>query len=156
YCYSLMTLLWLGSSYVGAQTPGNPTTPTAPAAIPTGDAAIVNGQPIPELAVQRGLKRLPAEVQARARAEILSQLIDNLLIDQYLMQSQIEVTRNDVDARLAQVRDEIKKESQSVEKIMQELMLSEEELRAQLAAELRWEKYADLQATDKVLRDFFE
>jgi parvulin-like peptidyl-prolyl isomerase len=157
YC-SLALLLGLGISGAAAQAPGNSAAPATVAAptMPVGEAAIVNGQQIPEVAVQRGLKRLPAETQAKARAEILNYLIDNLLLDQYLVQLPVEVPRNDVDARLAQVRDEIKKESQSVEKVMQELMLTEEELRAQLTAEIRWEKYADVQATEKVLRDFFD
>jgi peptidyl-prolyl cis-trans isomerase C len=40
--------------------------------------------------------------------------------------------------------------------VIQELMLSEPELRGQLAAELRWEKFADAQATDKALREIFD
>jgi parvulin-like peptidyl-prolyl isomerase len=129
---------------------------SAAAPVPKGDAATVNGQPITELAVQRGLRRRPPETQAEARSQILSYLIDNTLLDQHLAQMQIDVPQKEVDARLSQVREEIKKESQSIDKLMQELMLSEEELRAQIIAEMRWDKYADAQATDKVLRDLFE
>src|SRR5262245_3988081 len=64
-----------------------PTTPAAPAAqtFAAGVAATVNGQPITESAVQRGLKRVDPSQHPEARAEILNVLIDNLLIDQHLM-----------------------------------------------------------------------
>lgn len=119
-------------------------------------AATVNGQPITEKAVQRGLKRLPPEKQAEAREQILTRLIENMLLDQYLLQLQVEIPANEIEARYTQVIDEIKKSGQTVEKVMQDLMLTEEELRAQLAAELRWEKYSDEQANDKLLQQVFD
>src|SRR5262249_22776039 len=38
---------------------------------------------------------------------------------------------------------------------LQELSLSEEELKNQLTAELRWEKFTDQQVTDEALRSYF-
>ncbi len=127
-----------------------------PAADPTGIAATVNGQPIAEKAVQRGLKRLAPEKQAEARQQILNRLVENALLDQYLQQLRVQVPANEIDARYAQVLEEIKKSGQTVEKVMQELMLTEEELRTQLTAELRWEKYSDEQATDQLLHQVFD
>jgi peptidyl-prolyl cis-trans isomerase C len=135
--------------------PASPAVP-APTPVSTGHAAVVNNQPIPEVAVQRGLKRVPPAKHAQARTEILNYLIDNLLIDQYLVQLQITVEKKDVDSRIEQVRAEIKKENQDFDKVMQELMLTENELRTQITADLRWEKYATGQANEKVLRDFFD
>src|SRR5205085_12279804 len=71
-------------------------------------AATVNGQPILEAALQRGLKRLPAAKPAAARTEILEYLIDNVLIDQQLLQLRIEVAAKDVDARMEQIKGEIR------------------------------------------------
>jgi peptidyl-prolyl cis-trans isomerase C len=136
----------------GAAQPASP----ADASIPTGVAATVNGQPIAEKAVQRGLKRLPAEQQAEARGQILTRLIENALLDQYLQQLRMEVPANEIDIRLAQVHEEIKKSGQTVEKVMQDLMLTDEELRIQLTAELRWEKYCDQQANERLLRQVFD
>lgn len=133
-----------------------PTSVPAPTPAPAGNAALVNNQAIPEVAVQRGLKRVPPAKHAQARTEILNFLIDNLLIEQYLVQMQIAVEKKDVDARIEQVRAEIKKENQDFDKVMQELMLTENELRSQITADLRWEKYASSQANEKVLHDFFD
>jgi parvulin-like peptidyl-prolyl isomerase len=133
-----------------------PATPAKATAAPTGTAATVNGQPITELAVQRGLKRVPPAHQAEARGEIIDYLVDNVLLDQYLQQLRIEVAPKDVDGRLEEIRGEIKRGGQTFETVMQELMLTEPELRNQLAAELRWEKFADTQATDKVLHELVD
>ncbi|HLJ92052.1 MAG TPA: peptidylprolyl isomerase [Gemmataceae bacterium] len=132
-----------------------PASPAKPAVVPTGTAATVNGQPITELAVQRGLKRVPPAQQAEARGEIIDYLVDNALLDQYLQQLRIEVAAKDVDNRIEEIRTEIKRGGQTFENVMQELMLSEQELRSQLAAELRWEKFIEAQANEKVLRDIF-
>src|SRR5205807_968935 len=76
--------------------------------------------------------------------------------DQYLQQLRVDVPASEIDARFVQVLEEIKKSGQTLEKVMQELMLTEEELKTQLAAELRWEKYSDEQATDKLLHQVFD
>jgi len=122
----------------------------------TGNAATVNGQPITEVAVQRGLKRVPPAQQAEARGEIIDYLVDNIVLDQYLQQLRVEVAAKDVDRRVEDIGAEIKRGGKTFETMMQELMLTEPELRGQLSAELRWEKFADAQATDKVLRELFD
>jgi parvulin-like peptidyl-prolyl isomerase len=118
-------------------------------------AATVNGQPVAEVAVQRGLKRVPPAEHAKARPEILNYLIDNALIDQYLMSQKFAVDPKDVEARIAEIKGEVKKQGQDYSKMLSELMLTEEELRSQVAADVRWEKYAVAQGTDAALRDFF-
>src|SRR5262249_34198888 len=54
-------------------------------------AATVNGQAIPELAVYRGLQRVPPKHREQARKDILSYLIDNVVVEQYLTQLKVEV-----------------------------------------------------------------
>lgn len=124
-------------------------------AVPAGAVATVNGQPISQLALDRGLKRQPPDKQAQARTEILNVLIDNVLLDQYLLQMKIDVSKPEVDTRVEQIKAELKKQGQTFDKLLQELQLSEEELREQLTAEARWEKYLNTQATDKVLQEVF-
>ena len=53
-----------------------PTPPAAPAPEP-GVAARVNGQPVPEIAVQRGLERIDPAKRAQARPELIDYLVDN-------------------------------------------------------------------------------
>ncbi|HEY1380426.1 MAG TPA: peptidylprolyl isomerase [Gemmataceae bacterium] len=126
-----------------------------PAATPAAAAATVNGQPITEVAVQRGLKRVPPAEHAKARPEILNYLIDNLLIDQHLTAQKTPVDPKEVEARVTELKTEVKKHGQDYDKMLSELMLTEAELRSQMAADLRWEKYATAQGTDAALNDLF-
>lgn len=119
-------------------------------------AAVVNGQEIPEIAVRRGLQRVSPEKQAEVRSELLNFLIDTVLVDQYLAQFKIEVTPAEVEQRLKEIADELKKHNGSLEKLMQELQLTDAEIRTQIANDLRWQKFVNQQAIDKVLREFFD
>jgi peptidyl-prolyl cis-trans isomerase C len=152
-------ILTLGIAYLPAaaqEAIKTAATPVKPAATPTGNAATVNGQPITELAVQRGLKRVPPTQQAEARGDIIDYLVDNVLVDQYVRQFRVEITPKEIDGRMAEIQGEIKRSGQTVDNVMHELMLTEQELREQLTAELRWEKFAETQANDKVLRELFD
>jgi parvulin-like peptidyl-prolyl isomerase len=121
----------------------------------TAVAATVNGQPIPEIALARSLRGVPAAKQAEARKEILDYFIDNVLLDQYLQQVRVEVAAQDVDARFRELRDGVIKNGQTFEKFLEQTMLTEELLRAEITAFLRWEKYCEAQINDKELRDLF-
>src|SRR5438105_1920230 len=135
--------LALFSATAAAQTPGQ-TQANAPAEkVPTGIAVTVNDQPIMEVAVYRAVKRLPQDKQAAARTEILNYLIDTAILDQSLQQLHIDVSDKDVDAKIDQIKSEITKSGQTVDKVLAQLMLTEDELRAQLRSELRWEKYCN-------------
>jgi peptidyl-prolyl cis-trans isomerase C len=119
-------------------------------------AATVNGQVISELAVQRALRRVPPARHAEARPEIMAFLIDNQLIDQYLSQVSASIDPKEIEAKMQEMADEIKKDGATVDKVMRELMLSEAELRAQITAQLRWDKYVVAQGNEKVLRTLFD
>ncbi len=123
---------------------------------PHGNAATVNGQAITEKAIFRGLRRVPEERRVEARKEILNYLIDNVLIDQEMTRLKIAVEAREVDARIAQIKEEIKKDGKEFADVMKGLYLTEEELRNQIAADLRWDKYANQQATDKAVRELFD
>src|SRR5688572_6047619 len=119
--WAVATLVLTGGLSAQEKSP----TPPAPAAAPAAVAATCNGQAIPEVAVLRGLKRVPPDRQAEARADILNYLIDTALVDQYLAQFKIDVPAAEVEARHSQINGEIKKQGGSVEKVMQELSLTE-------------------------------
>lgn len=126
--------------------------PPAAAAV----AAVVNGQPIPELSVYRALMRENPAVWKEARKEVLDYLVDNVLIDQYLRQLKMEVAAAEVEKRITQITEEAKKNGQDFKKIMEKLHLSEDDLRRELTAALRWDQFVTQQGTEKVLRDLFE
>jgi parvulin-like peptidyl-prolyl isomerase len=162
-----LTALTLCSLLAQAQTSAPAKAPETPAApppalitpkpnIPNTVAATVNGQPIPEVAVQRALKKVQAEQQAQVRPEIINFLVDKTLVDQFLAQTKIVVEDKDVDAHLKQVREEITKRGSTMEKVLHEALLTEGELKTEIAGQLRWEKYVKSQATDKALHELFD
>jgi parvulin-like peptidyl-prolyl isomerase len=128
--------------------------PAAPTPTATA-AATVNGQPVLEAALQRGLQFVPENKRAEVRAENLETLINNLLVEQYLVQLNVAVDPKEVEAAVEEIRAELKKVSQTLEAELKRLKLGEDELRTQITADLRWNKFVKDQANDKVLTEFF-
>jgi len=128
----------------------------APAPAANAVAATVNGQPIPEVAVQRALRAVPPDKQAEARPEILGFLIETALLDQHLVAVKVNVDANDVQARLVEVRGLMEKQKLDYKKVLQDMLMTEEEFGSHVAAELRWEKFIESQVSDKALRDLFD
>ena len=124
---------------------------------PPDAAAMVNGQAIPKIAVDRALNRMPEEQREKARGEILDYLIDNVIVDQYLAQMKISVEPKEIDARLDELKEELKKSGgeKTLEKLMQSLSLTEAEFREQIGHDLRWERFSLQQSTDANLKSLF-
>jgi peptidyl-prolyl cis-trans isomerase C len=123
--------------------------------LPDVVAATVNGQPISELAVQRALKSVPPEHRARAREEILDFLIDLVLLDQHVIEHGVQVSAAEVDAQLQKVKEEAAQMGRDYEALLKQLLITEAELKQQLAAELRWQKYLAKRVQDAHLAEFF-
>ncbi len=152
-----IALSLIGLQAVAQTTP--PVPPVAPAPAPSAVAATVNGQPVYEAAVQRCLtqRHVPPEKLVQARAAFLDFLIDNVLIDQYLEQLHIAVDPKEVETHLQTGRDEMNlKSKEDWDKWMHEMQITEAEVRQEATAFLRWQKYVNSVATDKLLHDFFD
>jgi parvulin-like peptidyl-prolyl isomerase len=130
--------------------------PSSPAKIPEGNEAIVNGQAISRKAIFRSLKRVPEDRRAEERVRVINFLIDNLLIDQELIRLKVPADAKAVDARVMEIRAEIKKKKKDFDQVMEDLLLTEDELRAQLRADLRWDRYATEKATAQETRRLFD
>jgi peptidyl-prolyl cis-trans isomerase C len=139
-----------------AQTPPPAKPAATPSVSPTVVAATVNGEPIYEMAVQRSLERLPPARRAETRPTIINQLADNLLIEQHLIQKGIKVEKADVDKRVSEMREGMKKINKDFDKMLAEFKITEAELRQHIAAETRWYKYVNGQANDKALKTLFD
>jgi peptidyl-prolyl cis-trans isomerase C len=138
----------------GAQST-NPLQPPAPPPPPASQiAATVNGQPITELAVYRGLLGSDASKRESFRLEVLNFLIDNALIDQYLDGLKITIDAKELEAQFAKLKGELK--GRTIEDLCKSLMLTEADLRTQLAATTRWDKFLAQYTSEKQLRDFFD
>ncbi len=150
-CLALMAMV-LFSLSAAAQVPA-PTPLPAPQATA---AATVNGQPIGETILSRGMERVPAARRNEIRTERLNYLIDNVLVEQYLVALKVEVDPADVQKKLDEMKANLKKEGKDYAKTLEETKITEAELREHLTAELRWEKFVAGRATEPVLRQQFD
>jgi peptidyl-prolyl cis-trans isomerase C len=121
-----------------------------------GNAAVVNGEAIPESAVQRELRSASPEEIAKLRPVIVNNLIDLVLIDQYLRAAKIEAPAAEVEARMKKMRDEAKTQGNlELPQLLAKLGVTETELRTLVAADLRWENFVKSQANEAKLEQFF-
>jgi parvulin-like peptidyl-prolyl isomerase len=137
-------------------TPGPYTAAAKPPLTPPAVAATVNTEPLYEAAVQRILSNYPPTRRAEARARVIDEQIGHLLIDQSLRTAGWKVETSEVDARINEIKTELKKVKQDFDKMLAGRGLTESELRQYLTADLRWVKYADTQVNDKVLLELFD
>ena len=152
---------------LAAQTPPPPAKFEPPPPAPTGKvelppppareviAARVNGQPIPELAVYRGLLRVPPQRREESRKDVIKYLIDNAIVDQYLTQLKIQVEAKEVQEHINKLKAEAVTRKQDFADILKALLIDENELRAELTNSLRWDKFVLQQGQEKVLEQFF-
>lgn len=145
-----------------AQQPGGPVvppvTPAKPEVRPTGVAATVNNQPIPEVAVYRALRQFPPATQEMARKEIMAHLIENVLVDQYLTAIKVTVEEKEVDSLIAELKAELatSKPPKDYARELEAMMLTEAEFRAEVSAQMKWEKFVKQQGTDQALKQLFD
>jgi len=144
-----------------APVPPAPVVPVTPPAAakpvdrPTGVAATVNNQQIPEVAVWRALRQFPEAEHPIARKEILNHLVENILIDQYLNALKITVEQAEVDKLLEELKGELKKSMKDYAKELEAMMLTEAEFRSEVSAQMKWDKFLKQQGTDEALKAFF-
>lgn len=118
--------------------------------------ATVNGQAIPAKDLKRALTRVPPVHHKEATPEILEVLINNRLLDQYLQHQKIPVEAKDIDARLKQMKEVVAKQKLKYEDVLKSMMLTEAELRDHIAADIRWEKFAEKYTSEATAKKFFE
>ncbi len=123
---------------------------------PTGIAATVNTQQIPEVAVYRALRQFPDAHKEMARKEILSHLVENALIDQYLNAIKITVDDKDVNKLIDDLKKELAGVKKDYVKELEAMMLTEAEFRAEVVAQMKWEKFVQQQGTDAALKQLFD
>lgn len=136
--------------------PPTATTPPAPEVRPEGVAAKVNGQDIPEVAVYRALRQFPTGEREVARKEILSHLVENVIIDQYLTALKLTAEPAEVDKLIGELKEELKKSSKDYMSELAGMMLTEAEFRAEVTAQMKWDKFVKQQGTDEALKKLFD
>ncbi|MGH2548295.1 MAG: hypothetical protein ACRDHN_02840, partial [Thermomicrobiales bacterium] len=122
-------------------------------------AARVNGQSIGELSVYRGLLRVPAARREEARKDVINYLIDNTIIDQYLLQLpdiKNSVEPKDVEKHIETVKKEAADSKKDFKQLLQTMHITEDELRTELIGALRWDKFVLKYGSDAALEKFFK
>ncbi len=137
--------------------PAAATSPATTPAAPAGTvAAKVNGTTITQMALDRALERFAPDKREESRDEVLNELIDTELVDQFLVQGKLQATPAEITARIEEMRAEAKGQNKTLEEILTGLKLAPGELDKHVAAEIRWEKYLNAQATDAALKALFQ
>jgi peptidyl-prolyl cis-trans isomerase C len=160
YRQALIGCVWLLlASILTAQTPQIPPPKVEPP--PSRDivAARVNGQSIPELSVYRSLMRVPPARRDEARKDVLNYLIDNTIIDQYLLQLpdlKNAVEPQEVEKHIATVKKEAADSRKDFKQVLADLLISEDELRTELIGALRWDKFVLKYGSDAALEKHFK
>ncbi len=86
---------------------------------------------------------------------MLDILIDNLLLQQYLVKNAPPVTVADVDARAAEFEAQLKKDNKTFPEYLQETNQTEGEFRGDLVQSMRWEALSKARVTDAYLRIYY-
>ena len=135
-----------------------PTTSTYIEQCPTGTVATVNGKAIQEVEVFRNLREFPQQNWDMARKEILSNLIETALVDQYLTLIKINADPKEVETEINNFKAELagRKPPKDLYKELEILMFNEAEFREAVVFNIKWEKFVKQQATDAELKKTFE
>jgi peptidyl-prolyl cis-trans isomerase C len=155
---------------IQAQTPpAAPPAATQPAA--AKPPAVVNGEVISKAELDEAMKSVAApnavqltEDQRRGQQmQVLSILIDDKLMRQFLAKNAAPVAAADIDARVAMFAAELKKENKTLQDFYKESGQSEAAFRTVCALEAQWDAYAKSKVTDadveryyKANKDFFD
>jgi peptidyl-prolyl cis-trans isomerase C len=142
----------------------------APPAAKGKPPAVVNGEVITAIDVEAALKQLPPspvqlteEKRRQMQFEAVSMLIDEVLMKQFLRKNAPPASKGDVDKRLADLADALKKQGKTVAEFLKENNQTDKGLRDDLAAQVQWRHYvtahvaeADVQKYYRDYKDFFD
>jgi len=141
-----------------AQPPGN-SGGTAPSAA-TPVAATVNGEPITVAEVDAALDALlqagplTANQRRQLRSSILNDLIDDLLLKQFLTKHGPKVNPAEIDAQMMALKARLVRENRTLEQFLKETGQTEAQLREQWTLQNQLAAHVKQQATDEQLKAY--
>lgn len=129
---------------------------------PVGVAArVTSGQrtvEVPEKSVWRALRTFDKSEHEVARKEIINHLTENTLIDLYLSALNIAPEPAEVDKLIGELKAELAKAvpPRDYLKELESMALTEAEFRAEVTAQMKWDKFLTKQGTDAALKQMFD
>lgn len=148
--------------------------PSAAAVLIDGIAAVVNGEIITlfelekagRLPLEERLRTAPVADHERVRREVLSAVLDQLVLvriqAQRARQSGVEVSSADIDAAIANIREDNRMSEEVLARVLQERGMTLEEYRRDIADQIRHSKLvqreirAKVTATDEEIAAWFK
>lgn len=127
---------------------------------PEGVAATVNGQPIAlaelDAAVAADLRNVPVTLAQRRqlRAVVLDDLIDDLLVKQFLAKSGAKADPAEVDAQVKALTDRLAKENRTLAAYLKERGQAEAQLRDAYQTQIQFAAHVKEQVTDDQLKAY--
>ena len=153
-----------------APVPGQPPAAAGVAVVPNLPAgtreatpvASVNGQVITAGDLQQAMRWIapapanaPSTMERQRQLEALGFLIDNLLMEQFIKASGPAVPKAELDAKLAELAGELKKQDKTIESMCKEQGITYDQLVSNVRTKLSWGAFAAPRITDKLLKDYY-
>jgi peptidyl-prolyl cis-trans isomerase C len=152
----LALLSLLVNTSAGQQIPAFPGTTPGVVARP---AAVVNGQVISQGDLDGVLKTagpspvpVPEGVQRQMKMQTLAMMIDEALLDQFMKANGPQVPATEVDRKLYEMSEGLKKQGKTVADFCRETGLTEAQLRANIFRTIQWFAYAEPRVTEKEMQ----
>ncbi len=134
--------------------------------------ATVNGDPIPRgefeqlvqtsiqarqhLQQQEGQPDLSPQNIQQLRQQVLDNLIEARLVEQYVREHGPDVADKEVDAQLNEIRQSLKAQGASLEQHLATTQQPMDELRRRIEGSLAWQRYQQQQMSPEKLQQFYE
>lgn len=131
-----------------------------PAAAPA--VAMVNGTPITQAEFQvmmdqvRSPVEMPADRRKLIQMQALSMMIDELLMTQYLAHTAPPANPAEVEKKMAEVVEGLKKENKSLADFLKEAKTTEPTFRKDLAVRVQWNNYAVAHLPDTEVMKYYQ
>jgi hypothetical protein len=108
----------------------------------------VHQQANPEVAQQAGGRGL--------RTQALQSLIDGALVEDYMREKGPDVSKQEVETVVGQIKQQVEASGVSYDQFLQERGQSESELENRLTGSLAWQKYQQQELTEPKLREHYD
>lgn len=114
-------------------------------------AAVVNGQPISRLEVVR-------QTEQQAGKQTLDTLVRNALIEQKAKEQNVTVTDQEIDAEIKKLQDNLSKQGQNLDQVLQAQGMSQDDLRKLIRLDKIVQKMVgkDINVTDEEVTKYIE
>jgi parvulin-like peptidyl-prolyl isomerase len=157
--------LWAVGGGAFAQAPPGPPAPPARAQATdaTKPAATVNGEPITIGELDAILRRegpaaveMPEGKKREMRLSLLGAMIDDVLLQQFLRQNGPKVDPNEVNKRLSEVVEGLKKQGKTLQDFLKESGMTEAQVRADVVNILQWRDYVVSKISDADVKKYYD